>query len=107
MKTVFNQKDIWLVLAVLHLIIDLFTNAVEKNDEAAAFVLLATFRLQEASQDEILEYALKIQPDESQLTISSDVVQEALDNLEDLRCIELKEGKYHVIETIDRSLYMY
>lgn len=107
MKTIFKQKDIWLVLAILHLAIDLFTSAVEKVDEASSLVLLSTFRLQEASKEEILNYALKIQPEESKLTITDELVQNALDNLEDLRCVDLKDGKYRVVETIDSSLYMY
>lgn len=107
LRTVFEQKDIWLVLAILHLAIDLFTSAVEKVDEVSSLVLLATFRLQEASKEEIIKYATKIRPKESKLIITDELVQTALDNLEDLRCVELKEGKYHVIETIDSSLYMY
>lgn len=107
LKTTFAQKDIWLVFAILHLIIDLFTNAVEKIDEASALVLLATFRLQEASKDDILDYAFKIKPTESKLVITDELVQNSLDNLEKLKCVELKDGKYHVVETIDGSLYMY
>lgn len=107
MKTIFKQEDIWLVLAILHLAIDLFTSAVEKVDEASSLVLLSTFRLQEASKEDILNYTLKIQPEESKLTITDELVQNALDNLEDLRCVDLKDGKYHVVETIDSSIYIY
>lgn len=107
LKTIFKQEDIWLVLAILHLAIDLFTSAVEKVDEASSLILLATFRLQEASKEDILNYAIKIQPKENKLVITEELVQNALDNLEDLRCVELKDGKYHVVESIDSSLYAY
>ena len=50
---------------------------------------------------------MKIQPKESKLVITDELVQTALDNLEDLRCVELKDGKYHVVESIDSSLYVY
>lgn len=107
LKTIFKQEDIWLVLAILHLAIDLFTSAVEKVDEASSLILLATFRLQEASKEDILNYAIKIQPKENKLVITDELVQTALDNLEDLRCVKLKDGKYHVVESIDSSLYAY
>lgn len=107
LKTILNQEDIWLVLAILHLIIDLFTGAVKKIDEASALILLSTFRLREASKEDILNYAIKIKPDKSKLQITDELVQSALDNLEDIRCIELNEGKYHVVEKISTSSYMY
>lgn len=107
LKTIFQQKDIWLVFAILHLAVDLFTSAVEKVDEASSLVLLATFRLQEANKEDILNYTKKIQPEASKLEITDGLVQKALDNLEDLRCVEMKDGKYKVVESIDSSLYMF
>ena len=85
LKTLFSQKDIWLVLAIIHLIVDLFTSAVKRVDEASALILLATFRLQEATSLEIKEYASKILPQSSNLIINDKLVQEALDNLEELK----------------------
>lgn len=107
LKTLFSQKDIWLVLAIIHLIVDLFTSAVKRVDEVSALILLATFRLQEATSSEIKEYALKILPQSSNLIINDKLVQEALDNLEELKCIRLDNGRYSVIETIGSSLYSY
>jgi hypothetical protein len=107
LKTIFSQKDIWLVLAIIYLIVDMFTNAVKKVDEMSALVLLSTFRLQAAEKREIIEYAKKILPQESELDISDDKVQNALDILEELKCIKLEDGKYSVIETIGSSLYSY
>lgn len=107
LKTVFSQKDIWLVLAIIHLVVDLFTSAVKRVDEASALILLAIFRLQEAEKSEIREYASKIVPQCSNMIISDKLVQDALDNLEELHCIRLNNGKYSVTETIGSSLYSY
>lgn len=107
LKTVFSQKDIWLVLAIIHLIVDMFTSAVKKVDEPSALILLAIYRLQAAEKEEISEYALKILPSDSNIIITDEVVQDALDNLEELKCINLEDGKYSVIETIASSLYSY
>lgn len=107
LKTTISQKDIWLVLAIIHLIVDMFTSAVKKVDEPSALILLATFRLQAAEKGDIKEYALKILPSDSNIIITDEVVQAALDNLEELKCIKLEEGKYSVIETIASSLYSY
>lgn len=107
LKTMFSQKDIWLVLAIIYLIVDMFTSAIKKVDEISALILLAIFRLQEAEKTEIKEYALKIVPQNSNIIINDKVVQEALDNLEELKCIKLDDSRYSVIETIGSSLYSY
>lgn len=107
LKTVFAQKDIWLVLAIIYLVVDMFTSAVKKVDEMSALILLAVFRLQNAEKKEISEYAEKILPSNSCLCISDDNVQKALDNLEELKCIKYENAKYSVIETIGSSLYSY
>lgn len=107
LKTTFSQKDIWLVLAIIHLIVDMFTSAVKKVDEISSLVLLAIFRLQKAGKVEIKEYTLKILPEGSNISITDETIQKALDNLEELKCIKLDDGKYSIIETIGSSLYSY
>lgn len=107
LKTVFSQKDIWLVLAILHLIVDIFTSAIKKVDEMSSLILLTIFRLQESEKEKIKEYALKILPQESNIIITDESVQAALDNLEELKCIKLDDGKYSIIEIIGSSLYSY
>lgn len=107
LKTIFSQKDIWLVLAIIHLIVDMFTSAVKRVDEMSSLILLAIFRLQESEKVEIKEYALKILPKDSNMIITDEMVQKALDNLEELKCIKLDDGKYSIIETIGSSLYSY
>lgn len=107
LKTIFSQKDIWLVLAIIHLIVDMFTSAVKRVDEMSSLILLAIFRLQEAEKVAIKEYTLKILPKDSNIIITDETVQKALDNLEELKCIKLDDGKYSIIETIGSSLYSY
>lgn len=106
-KTIFTQKDIWLVLAIIHLVVDMFTSAVKRVDEMSALILVAVFRLQSAESREILEYAQKILPQNSELCVDDVSVQRALDNLEELKCVKLENGKYSVIETVGSSLYSY
>lgn len=73
----------------------------------SSLILLAIFRLQEAEKVEIKEYTLKILPKDSNTIITDEMVQNALDNLEELKCIKLDDGKYSIIETIGSSLYSY
>lgn len=107
LKTTFSQKDIWLVLAIINLIVDMFTTAVNKIDEMSALILLAVFRLQSSEERRIIEYSKKILPQDSLLCINDESVKNALDNLEELKCIKLEDGKYSVIETVSSSLYSY
>lgn len=107
LKTILSQKDIWLVLALIHLIADMFTSAVKRVDEKSALILLAVFRLQAAEEKEIMEYAQKILPKDCKFNINNEKVSNALKNLEELKCIKLEDGKYSVVETVDSSLYSY
>lgn len=85
----------------------MFTSAVKRVDEMSALILMAVFRLQSAESREILEYAQKILPQNSELCVDDVSVQRALDNLEELKCVKLENGKYSVIETVGSSLYSY
>ena len=105
LKRVFTQEDIWLVLAIIHLIVDIFTSATKKVDEISALVLLAIFRLQSAEKERIYEYAKKIVPEHSVIELTEEQFSNALDNLEELKCIHLKDGKYSICETIDSSFF--
>lgn len=105
LKKVFSEKDIWLVLAIIYLIVDLFTSAVKRIDENWALVLLAVYRLQEAEKEKIYEYAMKICPSESTIEFNEVTFDMAIKNLEEFKCIKLQDGKYSVCETIDSSLY--
>jgi len=107
LKTIFSQKDVWLVFAIIYMIVDLFTEAVELIDETSALVLLAVYRRQNGSLQEVFEYAKKIKPLDSKLNIDEQVCYEALERLQELRCIILQEdGKYILRESVDSSLYI-
>lgn len=105
-KTVFVQKDVWLAAAIIHMIVDLFTDAKKLVDEKTAIILLAVFRLQNGDIERIMQYAQTIIPKESGIELNKTQCQEALDNLESLQCIEIKDGEYIVRESIDSSLYL-
>lgn len=107
LKTIFSQKDVWLILAIIYLIADLYTNATEKVDEISSIVLLAVYRMQKGDAERILNYAKEIQPKDSGALLEAKSCVEALNNLEELRCIELVDGEYRVCESIDSSLYSY
>lgn len=107
LKTIFGEKDIWLVLAIIYIVVDMFTNAVEKVDELSALVLLALFRLQTATKERVTDYACQILPENCKLKVNEQSVEESLNTLEELKCIKLENGVYSVMETIDSSLYSY
>ncbi len=106
LKTLFSQKDIWLVFAIIHMLVDLFTDAVDLVDETSALVLLAVYRMQNGNFEKIFDYAQRIKPEESHIEINEKTCYRALENLQELRCIKLLEsGEYILIESVDSSLY--
>ncbi len=106
LKTLFNQKDIWLVFAIIHMVVNLFTDAVKRVDETSALVLLAVYRLQNGNLEKILDYTKRINPENSNILMDEKTCFKALENLQELKCIELKEnGEYILRESVDSSLY--
>lgn len=106
LKTVFKQEDVWLVFAIIHMLVDLFTDAVVLVDETSALVLLSVYRMQNGDFQKILEYAKRIKPADSQIIIDEQTCSDALENLQDLKCIILQEnGEYILRESVDSSLY--
>lgn len=107
LKTTFLQKDIWLVLALIYMIVNLYTNATKKVDEISALILLSIYRVQKGDSVRIFEYAKKILPIESEIILTEENYQRALINLEELKCIELVDGEYQICESVDSSLYAF
>lgn len=104
LKTIFAQDDFWLALAMIHLIVDLFTNATKEIDEISSVVLVAVYRLQHADKEKILEYAEKICPESIQELLSAECVEESLEKLECWGCIDLINGRYSVKEIVTASM---
>lgn len=104
MKTVISQKDLWLALAIVHLVVDLFAGTVKKIDEISGLILLAVYRLQSADEKRIFEYAKEICPEEKLGIINETSVKIALDHLEEWGCIKLEQGRYVLNETVSGSM---
>lgn len=105
LKSIFTQKELWIILAIIHLIIDLFTCSRVEINETHALILLATYRLQSSTDDRILEYAKDIKPANFNEELDLPSVRKALDFLLNIKCIQMINGKYEVIETITSSLF--
>lgn len=104
LKTSLNQKDFWLVLAIIHLIVDLFTMATKEVDEFSAVVLVGVYRLQHANIEKIMEYIKEICPKDLNSKVTIDSINEALKKLESWGCISVLNGEYIVNETVKASM---
>lgn len=105
-KTIFELHDIWLALAIISLIVNLFTNAIKEIDEISSIVILAIYRMQKGSEAEIFEQAKVIQPKSSSVILDMKSIQKSLSQLEDFKCIQLIDGKYSIIESVSSSLFV-
>lgn len=104
LKTVISQKDIWVALAVLHLVVDLFTNTTIKIDELAGLALLSVYRLQHADEEKLLKYAEEICPEEKHEMVQKDDFVLSLARLEEWGCIKREQGEYILNETVTSSM---
>lgn len=103
-KTIIEKKDIWLVLAIIHLIVDLFTMATQEVDEFSSVVLVAVYRLQHCNLERISDYINEICLEDMKCMFSSEKIEESLEKLESWGCITCKEGKFEVNETVAASM---
>lgn len=103
-KTIINQKDVWFGMAIIYMIVDLFTNATKEIDEISALVLIGVYRLQHGDIERINRYILEISPDNMKEHISGTAVEAALKKLEGWGCICCEGGKYVVRETVTASM---
>lgn len=103
MKAIFSFKEVWLTLAIIYLIVDLFTDATKEVDEDMSVVLLAVYRLQKSNLDDILVYI------DSNIDVGKkyqkDIIEKALDKLEDFKCIKLIEDRYILNESVASSMF--
>ncbi len=104
LKTVISQKDIWVALAVLHLVVDLFTNSAIEIDELAGLALLSVYRLQHADEERLLKYAEEICPEEKHEMVQKDDFVLSLARLEEWGCIKKEQGEYILNETVTSSM---
>lgn len=104
LKTTLGQKDFWFGLAIIYLIVDLFTMATEEIDENSSVVLIAVYRLQQGDEERLLDYIDKICPENLKNNMTQECVEEALKKLESWGCISCIEGLYMVNETVTASM---
>lgn len=104
LKTILVQEDFWLVLAILHMIVDSFISATKEIDEVSSVVLVAVYRLECGDLERILGYVNKICPSSLIDKASPESIQESLEKLESWGCITSNGGKYVVNETVTASM---
>lgn len=103
-KTIMYQEDIWFCLAIIHIIVDLFTTATQEIDEISSLVLIGIYRLQNGDYERINHYILEIAPANIKKDITRATIEEALKKLEGWGCIRCVDGKYLVNETVTSSM---
>lgn len=104
LKTTLSEKDFWLVLAIIHLIVDLFTMATQEVDEFSSVVMIAVYRLQHGDMERLVTYIEEICPADLRAAISSENIEESLNKLESWGCISCLNGKYEVNESVTASM---
>lgn len=104
LKTIINQEDIWLVLAILHLIVDLFTCSTTKIDELTGLALLSVYRLQHADEERLFGYAKEICPKGKEELLQKSDFELSLARLEEWGCIKMEQGEYILNETVTSSM---
>ena len=91
-------------LAIIYLIVDLFTMATEEIDEISSVVLIAVYRLQHGDKERILEYINRICPENLKNDATLGHIEESLKKLESWGCISCEDGIYMVNETVTASM---
>lgn len=104
LKTTFTQKDIWFGIAIIDIIVALFTSATKEIDEFSSIVLLSVYRRQHRNIEEIIEYVEKICSKNSKNDISKEIIKESLEKLESWGCIRCIDGLYEISETVTASM---
>ena len=104
LKTTFTQEDFWLGLAILRLIVDLFTSATQELDELSAVVLIGVYRLQNSDIERLERYIKEICPETMVAQVTHENVEDALYKLEKWGCVSCIDGNYLVNETVTASM---
>lgn len=103
-KTIMNQKDVWLGMAIIHMIVDLFTTATQEIDEISALILIGVYRLQHGDIERLNRYIMEISPENMKELITTHIIEESLGKLEGWGCICCVGGEYVVNEIVTASM---
>ena len=99
-KTAFSEKGCWFILCILQVILSFFENIKKEIGYDDSVVLFAVYRLRNAGIKDINAY-IKFLKDSGELSDKDDIdVKASLDRLEELKTLELINGKYSLAETI-------
>lgn len=104
LKTIITQKDIWFVLAILHLVVDLFIDPKVKIDELAGVALISVYRLQRANKERLFLYAKDVCPSKKKEILKENDFELALARLEEWGCVKMVQGEYVLSETVTSSM---
>lgn len=103
-KNIISEKDVWLALTIIYMIVDLFTVATQEIDELSALVLIGVYRLQHGNIERLNNYIKEISPESMKEDITIQGIEESLIKLEGWGCIHCVEGEYIVNETVTASM---
>lgn len=104
LKTIVSERECWLVLAIIQMIVNLFAETVREVDEVSSIVLISVFRLDHGTEDRVCRYAREICPPSLKDKLTLDSIRESLKKLEELGCITCMDGMYIVLETVTSSM---
>lgn len=104
LKSILEEKDIWIGIAIIHLIVDSFIMAVQEIDEISSVVLIAVYRLVHGDTERLRNYVEKICPPNLKQQLTLDCMEDSLKKLESWGCISCSDGIYMVNETITASM---
>ncbi|MDD3278170.1 MAG: hypothetical protein PHG16_04705 [Lachnospiraceae bacterium] len=91
-------------MAIIYMIVDLFTTATKEIDEISALVLIGVYRLQHGDIERIDRYILEISPDNMKEHITRAAIEASLGKLEGWGCVCCLDGEYVVSENVTSSM---
>ena len=92
-KRRWGRRDFWLALAIIYLIVDLFTTATQEIDEISSVVLIAVYRLQHGDEKRILEYINEICPENLKKDIMPEHIERIIRKIRELGMYFLRRWK--------------
>ncbi len=99
-KQICSEKELGLILTLLKALVFLIDRATIRLGNSEALVVFCLYRLQQATPEEIAEYAKKLKESNKKADMTFAEVETALGKLEEINTVELQNGKYVLCETI-------
>lgn len=99
-KSIFEASDSKLISCLLMAVLIFKDDIIKQLEEEETIVLYALYQIQNATENEIGKYIKKLKKDEVIDDINNINIKKALQNLEKIGCIQMKDGKYCLCEKI-------